>query len=58
MFYIVEHDMGLHQIIDTKGKANKYGKQNYLIPPRMLLSGCQDIIKIAIMRSVDPCLDQ
>lgn len=26
MFYIVEHDMKLHQIIDTKGKANKYGK--------------------------------
>lgn len=26
MFYIVEHDMKVHQIIDTKGKANKYGK--------------------------------
>lgn len=26
MFYIVEHDMGVNQIIDTKGKANKYGK--------------------------------
>lgn len=26
MFYIVEHDMGVHQIIDTTGKANKYGK--------------------------------
>lgn len=26
MFYIVEHDMGVHQIIDIKGKANKYGK--------------------------------
>lgn len=26
MFYIIEHDMGVHQIIDTKGKANKYGK--------------------------------
>lgn len=26
MFYIVEHDMGVHQIIDNNGKANKYGK--------------------------------
>ena len=26
MFYIVEHDMCVHQIIDTKGKPNKYGK--------------------------------
>ena len=26
MFYIVEHDMKVCQIIDTKGKANKYGK--------------------------------
>lgn len=26
MFYIVEHDMKVHQIIDNKGKANKYGK--------------------------------
>lgn len=26
MYYIVEHDMGVHQIIDQKGKANKYGK--------------------------------
>lgn len=26
MFYIVEHDAKVHQIIDTKGKANKYGK--------------------------------
>lgn len=26
MFYIVEHDMGVHQIIDIRGKANKYGK--------------------------------
>lgn len=26
MFYIVEHDMGVNQIIDTKGKANKYGE--------------------------------
>lgn len=26
MFYIVEHDMKVHQIIDTKGKVNKYGK--------------------------------
>lgn len=26
MFYIVEHDMKVHQIIDTKGKPNKYGK--------------------------------
>lgn len=26
MFYIVEHDMKVHNIIDTKGKANKYGK--------------------------------
>lgn len=25
MFYIVEHDMKVHQIIDVKGKANKYG---------------------------------
>ena len=26
MFYIIEHDMKLHQIIDTTGKPNKYGK--------------------------------
>lgn len=26
MFYIVEHECGVNQIIDTKGKANKYGK--------------------------------
>ena len=26
MFYIIEHDMKVHQIIDTKGKPNKYGK--------------------------------
>lgn len=26
MFYIVEHDMKVHQIIDTEGKPNKYGK--------------------------------
>ena len=26
MFYIVEHDMKVHQIIDTTGKPNKYGK--------------------------------
>ena len=26
MFYIVEHDMKVHQIIDVKGKGNKYGK--------------------------------
>ena len=26
MFYIVEHDMKVHQIIDNTGKANKYGK--------------------------------
>lgn len=25
MFYIVEHDMKVSQIIDVKGKANKYG---------------------------------
>lgn len=26
MYYIVEHDMKVHQIIDQKGNANKYGK--------------------------------
>ncbi len=26
MFYIVEHDMKVHQIIDITGKPNKYGK--------------------------------
>ena len=26
MYYIIEHDMDIQQIINTKGKANKYGK--------------------------------
>lgn len=26
MFYIVEHDHAVHQIIDRNGKANKYRK--------------------------------
>lgn len=26
MYYIVEHDGIVHQIIDEKGQANKYGK--------------------------------
>ena len=25
MYIIIEHDMKVHQIIDTKGHANKYG---------------------------------
>ena len=39
MFYIVEHDMKVHQIIDTKGKANKYGT-----PKRLKQKKTQNII--------------